>query len=196
MSRKNGYHIVVHLSLEDDFLAELAVERFDEGVVRRLSRAGEVEGHAMEVGPEVEVAGDELGALVDPDRLREPDFGADPIERRDDVAGAVAEPRIDRRREARPSVDDGRHAQLAAGGELVVNEVHRPGFVGGGRCAAILVGTVGAVSVLKAVYVDRRELKCACVGGNSKVPLGFVSLTENVMMIGMALLMGIRWLSA
>ena len=54
---------------------------------------------------------------------------------------------------------------------------------------ALFIGTVGAVSVFKAVYVDRRELKCACVGGSSNVPLGFVSLTENVMMIAMALWM-------
>jgi glutaredoxin len=48
---------------------------------------------------------------------------------------------------------------------------------------ALFIGTVGAVSVFKAIYIDKRELKCACVGGNSKVPLGFVSLTENLMMI-------------
>lgn len=54
---------------------------------------------------------------------------------------------------------------------------------------ALFIGTVGAVSVFKAVYVDRRELKCACVGGGSNVPLGFVSLTENLMMIAMALWM-------
>ena len=51
---------------------------------------------------------------------------------------------------------------------------------------AFFVGTVGAVSVIKAVYVDKRELKCACVGGGSPVPLGFVSLTENLMMVAMA----------
>ncbi|QFI66444.1 hypothetical protein EKH55_1570 [Sinorhizobium alkalisoli] len=54
---------------------------------------------------------------------------------------------------------------------------------------ALLIGTVGAVSVFKAVYVDKRELKCACVGGKSKVPLGFVSLTENLMMVAMAIWM-------
>ena len=54
---------------------------------------------------------------------------------------------------------------------------------------ALFIGTVGAVSVFKAVYIDRRELQCACVGGGSKVPLGFVSLTENLMMVGMALWM-------
>lgn len=54
---------------------------------------------------------------------------------------------------------------------------------------SLFIGTIGAVSVFKAVYVDKRELKCACVGGSSKVPLGFVSLTENLAMIGMALWM-------
>ncbi len=56
---------------------------------------------------------------------------------------------------------------------------------------ALFIGTIGAVSVFKAVYVDRSELKCACVGGSSNVPLGFVSLTENLMMIAMAVWMGL-----
>ncbi|MED5460465.1 MAG: MauE/DoxX family redox-associated membrane protein, partial [Pseudomonadota bacterium] len=59
---------------------------------------------------------------------------------------------------------------------------------------ALFIGTVGAVSVFKAVYIDKRELKCACVGGNSNVPLGFVSLTENLVMIGMGLWMPLRML--
>ena len=54
---------------------------------------------------------------------------------------------------------------------------------------ALVIGGIGAVSVFKAVYIDRRELKCACVGGNSNVPLGFVSLTENLMMVAMAIWM-------
>ena len=57
---------------------------------------------------------------------------------------------------------------------------------------ALFIGTIGAVSVYKAVYIDKRELKCACVGGSSNVPLGFVSLTENLLMIGMGLWMGAR----
>ncbi len=56
---------------------------------------------------------------------------------------------------------------------------------------ALFIGTVGATSVFKAVYIDKRSLKCACVGGNSNVPLGFVSLTENLMMIAMAIWMAI-----
>ncbi|WP_073973541.1 MauE/DoxX family redox-associated membrane protein [Erythrobacter donghaensis] len=57
---------------------------------------------------------------------------------------------------------------------------------------ALFIGTIGAASVFKAVYIDRRELKCACVGGNSNVPLGFISLTENLMMVAMALWMAVK----
>lgn len=59
---------------------------------------------------------------------------------------------------------------------------------------AIFIGAVGAISVFKAVYIDKRELKCACVGGSSNVPLGFLSLTENLMMLFMGFWMPIRML--
>ena len=51
---------------------------------------------------------------------------------------------------------------------------------------AAAIGGIGAMSVFKAVYIDKREIKCACVGGASNVPLGFVSLSENLMMLAMA----------
>ena len=54
---------------------------------------------------------------------------------------------------------------------------------------ALFIGTIGGTSVFYAVYVQKRELKCACVGGSSRVPLGFVSLSENLFMVGMALWM-------
>ncbi len=55
----------------------------------------------------------------------------------------------------------------------------------------LLIGGIGAASVVKAVYLDKRALKCACVGGAANVPLGFVSLTENLMMAGMAIWMAL-----
>lgn len=58
--------------------------------------------------------------------------------------------------------------------------------------AAFFIGAVGCVSVFKAVYIDKRDLKCACVGGDSSVPLGFISLTENIMMVAMAIWMIIK----
>ena len=54
---------------------------------------------------------------------------------------------------------------------------------------ALTIGGIGAWSVFYAVYVQKRAIKCACVGGSSNVPLGFVSLTENLAMIAMALWM-------
>ena len=57
---------------------------------------------------------------------------------------------------------------------------------------ALVIGTIGAVSVFYAVYIQKRSIKCACVGGSANVPLGFVSLSENLAMIGMALWMLLR----
>tara|TARA_Y100000768_G_C23991353_1_gene693730 strand:+ start:13339 stop:14073 length:735 start_codon:yes stop_codon:yes gene_type:complete len=72
-------------------------------------------------------------------------------------------------------------------------------FAGAGMIASVLtplvaltsifIGSIGAISVIKAVYVEKRDIKCACVGGDSNVPLGFISLTENVMMLGMGIWM-------
>lgn len=54
---------------------------------------------------------------------------------------------------------------------------------------AIFIGSIGAISVVKAVYIEKRDIKCACVGGDSNVPLGAVSLTENLMMVLMGIIM-------
>lgn len=53
--------------------------------------------------------------------------------------------------------------------------------------AATLVGVLGAISVFKAVYIDKMALNCACIGGNSKAPLGVVSFAENGIMAVMGL---------
>jgi glutaredoxin/uncharacterized membrane protein YphA (DoxX/SURF4 family) len=53
----------------------------------------------------------------------------------------------------------------------------------------LMATTVGAISIIRSVYIDKRELDCACVGGGSNVPLGFLSLSENLMMMGMAVWM-------
>jgi len=54
---------------------------------------------------------------------------------------------------------------------------------------AFTIGTIGATSVFYAVYIQKREIKCACVGGSGNVPLGFISLSENLAMMGMAIWM-------
>ena len=56
---------------------------------------------------------------------------------------------------------------------------------------AAFIGGIGAVSIYKAVYIEKRSIKCACVGGGSNVPLGLVSFTEDVLMLAMAIWMGL-----
>lgn len=56
----------------------------------------------------------------------------------------------------------------------------------------LVASTIGAVSVIYAVYIQKRDLHCACVGGGSSVPLGFLSLTENLMMMAMAVWMLVK----
>jgi glutaredoxin len=54
---------------------------------------------------------------------------------------------------------------------------------------AVLLGVMGMVSVGKAVFIDHLALNCACVGGNSKTPLGVVSFAENLIMAAMGAVM-------
>ena len=48
--------------------------------------------------------------------------------------------------------------------------------------ASMLIGIVGGISVFKAVYIDKKSLNCACIGGNSQAPLQIVSFSENLIM--------------
>lgn len=73
----------------------------------------------------------------------------------------------------------------AAAGIGMLSGVFSPAFAS----ISIFIGSIGAVSVIKAVYIEKRDIKCACVGGDSNVPLGFISLTENLMMLGMGVWM-------
>ncbi len=58
--------------------------------------------------------------------------------------------------------------------------------------AATFVGVAGTISVFKAVYIDKLSLNCACIGGNSKAPLGVVSFAENGIMAVMGLFVVIQ----
>ena len=73
----------------------------------------------------------------------------------------------------------------AAGGALMIAGL----FTWVVAPVVLFASSLGAISVAKAVYIEKRDLKCACVGGDSNVPLGFISLTENLMMMAMAIWM-------
>jgi hypothetical protein len=66
----------------------------------------------------------------------------------DDIGAAECEPRLQCRREARERIDNRKHAKLAPGGELIVNEVHRPGLVRS-RCRSTVIPQLGLDSALR-----------------------------------------------
>lgn len=78
---------------------ELAIEGFDEAVVRRLARPGKVQNNALLIGPQIEVAGDELAAIVDPDRLGIANRPAGTLQGLHYILSLVVEPWINHRRE-------------------------------------------------------------------------------------------------
>src|SRR5579872_500925 len=109
--------------------SDLAIEGFDEGIVRWLARPTEVERHILHEGPKIEFLADKFGSVVDPDRLRIARTRRGALERLDDIATAVAESHVDRRREAGEGVDHSEDTDLLTVEELVMQEVHGPDLV-------------------------------------------------------------------
>src|SRR4051794_5547578 len=70
---------------------EPPVEGFDKRIVRGFAGTREVQRDAFRISPQVHVAGDELRALVDPDRLRIAIAPADPLKRLNNVLSPIAE---------------------------------------------------------------------------------------------------------
>ncbi len=58
--------------------------------------------------------------------------------------------------------------------------------------AALVVGVPGMASVIKAVFVDKLALNCACVGGNTKTPLGIISFTEYAILTVMGVVVAFQ----
>ena len=75
------------------FAPQLAVEGFDERIVSRLARPGEVKRHAPLVGPRIHVAGDKFAAILDSDRLWIASHAAGLFQRGNHVLTTITEPR-------------------------------------------------------------------------------------------------------
>ena len=114
------------------FPAQLAVERLDERIVGRLPWPREIERHAMRIGPEIQVARDEFTALVNAYALWIADGPANPLERTHDIFRAVAEPRINHRRELRKDIHHRQNTKLPARRQLVMDKIHGPDLVRSG----------------------------------------------------------------
>lgn len=77
-------------------------------------------------------------------------------------------------------------AELLAGLGFIYGSINSSGLIYV-AFVSLFIGFFGGVSIIKAVYIDKRDLNCACVGGNTNVPLGFVSFSENAVMFLMGL---------
>ena len=93
---------------------ELAVEGLDEAVIGGFAGPREVQNDIVGIGPEIEIPGDELTAVVDPDRSGIAGVGTDAFQGLNDVLSAVGEAGIGRRTEPRMGVDNGQDAELIA----------------------------------------------------------------------------------
>lgn len=67
------------------------------------------------VGPKIQIARNELAAVIDSDRFRIADPPADPLERLHYIFASIPEARISRRAKLRMRVDDGLDADFYPG---------------------------------------------------------------------------------
>jgi hypothetical protein len=104
------------------FRPKPAVERLDEAVVGRLAGPRELQGDRARIGPQIEIAADELAAIVHPDRLRIAELTTHLNQRLPDVIAVVGEPRISGWTAARMRIDDCQKPQLPTQGKLVMDD--------------------------------------------------------------------------
>lgn len=87
------------------FGPELAVEAFDEGVVGRLARPGEVERDALHVRPQIKLLAHKLRSVVDTNRLRVAKLFRATFQRLDHIFATIAPAQTDGRRQSRERID-------------------------------------------------------------------------------------------
>jgi hypothetical protein len=85
---------------------ELAVEGFDEAIIRWLAWPREVQHDALLVSPDIEIARDELRSLVDADGLGIANGFTDALQGQHDILASIAEAGIHSGREAAESIRD------------------------------------------------------------------------------------------
>ena len=94
-----------------------------------FARLREAQNDIVGIGLEIEILGDELTAVVDPDRPGRAGVGTDAFQGLNDVFFVVGEAGIVCQTEPRLEVDNGQDAELLAHNELVMEEIHRPDIV-------------------------------------------------------------------
>lgn len=120
--------------LVEAFVAELGVEAFNERILRGFTWGSEVEFHAVLLRPVVQDFAGELGPVVERDGLGQAVGLGQAIQDGDDASPADGQIRPERGTLPGEVIDEGQGAEAATVGELVMDEVHAPAFLGpGGR---------------------------------------------------------------
>lgn len=109
---------------------ELAVERFDVGVLHGLARANEGEHDVICVGPGIQHLAFELRAMINSDRLGQPADIGQAFEHRDDTRAGNRGVDLQGQAFAGAVIDDRETAQASTIGQAVGDEVHRPARIG------------------------------------------------------------------
>ena len=116
--------------LVEAVIAEGAIEALDEGVLHRFARLHMMESNAGALSPEVEGFAGELRAIVHGDGLGKTTRESQALENGNDRGPADGGVDMDGQALAREVIDERQAAEAATGGQLVVDKVHRPAFIG------------------------------------------------------------------
>jgi hypothetical protein len=109
-----------------------------ECVIGGLPRPAEVKRDAVRVGPQIQIARDELRSLIDADRRGIAGLGTNPFQGMHHVLAPIAEPMIKDGHIAREGVHHGEHSDLLSCCQLIMDKVHGPGLVGSRGFTAIV----------------------------------------------------------
>jgi hypothetical protein len=113
--------------LVEAVIAEGTIEALDEGVLHRFPRLDMMESNAGALRPEVEGFASELGAIVHGDDFGKPTRERQALENGNDRGPVDGSVDMDGQALASKVIDE---RKATTGGQLVVDKVHRPAFIG------------------------------------------------------------------
>ena len=116
--------------LVEAVIAEGAVEALDEGILHGFTRLDVMKGDPGALSPEVKGFAGKLGTVIDGDSLGQLAGESQALQDGNDRCPADRGVDMDGQALSGEVIDEGKTAEAAAGGELVVDEIHRPALIG------------------------------------------------------------------
>lgn len=111
------------------FVSQRPVKRLYEGIVGGLAWSGEVDPHAVVIGPEIDKMAGELSTIISKQILRGASLSNQAVENFHHVLAAKPLSHLDCQCFTTKYVDYGQCPELLTMAELVVDEVKAPGFI-------------------------------------------------------------------